>query len=114
MVDEDLRTMVREFRESMTEAMADMSTRFDEMDARFEQVDRRFEQVDHRLGELDTKVEEQGNELRHRISVAETSILNTIRDQARLYDRRTTLLEARVDRIEERLDVPDEDPPGAA
>lgn len=100
MADEDLRTMVREFRESMTEAVAD--------------IIERIEGAGRRIDENSRRIEEQGNELRHRISVAETAILNTIRDQARLYDRRTTRLEVRVDRMEDRLDLPDEGPPGAA
>ena len=114
MADEDLRTMVREFRESMTSAMSDVMDRFEAVDRRFDDVDRRFDSMERRIDENSTRIEEQGNELRHRIATAETAILNTIRDQARLYDRRTSRLEARVDRIEERLDVPDDDSPGAA
>lgn len=90
---EDLRTMVREFRESMTVAVADLMERIDENSRR---------------------MEEQGNELRNRVSVAETAILNSIRDLSQGFDRRTTRVERRLDRVEERLDLPDDPPSGAA
>jgi hypothetical protein len=72
MVDDDLKTTVREFRTSVATDLEVLHQRIDEM----------------------------SDEVRRRITTAETAILAEIRDQGRRVERRIERVEARVDDLE--------------
>ncbi len=80
MADEELKTMVREFRSSVA--------------ADLEAMQRQIETVHRRIDGF-------SNEIRNRISTSETAILNEIRDLSGRLDRRFERLEVRVTELEQ-------------
>lgn len=80
---DDLRTMVREFRASVS---ADLAA------------------THERVTELGRQMAELSDEVRTRITTSETAILNSIRNLRRDLDHRVGRLEERVDRNDARLE----------
>lgn len=87
---EDLKTLIREFRTSVTADLADVHRRIDEF---AEEVRARFasqtEEMSVRFGNADDRIDT----LDRRVRTAETAILNEIRALADRFDRRLERVE---------------------
>lgn len=79
MADDDLRTMIRDFRAAVSATLDDHG--------------RRLDQLEGRMDGLEGRVAELTDEVRDRTRTMEVSILNAIRDLARGVDRRLSRLE---------------------
>jgi hypothetical protein len=100
MSDEDLRTLILDFRQSMVEAFAGVNSRLDAVDGRLDAVDGRLDVVEGRLGGVERRMtglenqmfEFQG-ETRDRFRTLETAMFNSMRDMHRAHDERLRRLE---------------------
>jgi archaellum component FlaC len=88
-VEDDLRTIVREFRASVSDDIEAQRRRMDDF---ADEVRRRFAEQDVRIGALE-----------NRIATAETAILNEIRDLSNRMDRRFERVENRLNGVEDRV-----------
>ena len=108
MPDDDLYTIVNEFRASVTTDLGSQRGRIDDLSTTV----REFRaSVAADLEAQHRRIDELSDEVRRRIGTAETAILNEIRDLGGRVDRRLERVEIRigelgasVDTIEQRLD----------
>lgn len=84
--DDDLRTMLRDFRTSV-------AAQFDEHGRRLDRLEGRMDGLEGRIGGLEGRVTELTDEFRDRTRTMEAAILNAIRDLSRDVDRRLSALE---------------------
>ncbi|MGI9015711.1 MAG: hypothetical protein ACR2HR_01160 [Euzebya sp.] len=95
--DDDLRRMLREFRESTAAAFAAHDARFEALEGRMGGLEGRMGGLEGRMTGLEGSVRDLAEEFRVRTSTMERTILNSIRDFSRSVDHRLTRVEQRLD-----------------